>query len=411
MFKNFNFEYLGFLFLAAFPIYPYFLLSLSMISFCVFTLIDFFLRKKSINKKRIYIPIIFTFYIFLMVSSILIEGFHMGYKPLRASMVIFVLPFLSFFFSRLSINSEQKRKIFLIFTLASFLLAILIIITSVIRSLDNEIAFYNIVRVSAQNISFIDIHPVYVSMYFIVSIFYILSSFKRIKKLPNKILSIIVIAFFSLMILLLVSRIAIFTCIILLFLMFIKNNKITLFKKILYSLITISLIIFSLLIIKPLRAQFDEISSKEEFVLPYKKFPTSPQIRIGIYTCSWSIIESNWIMGYGALDFQKKLNKCYEKYNNYQKINYNTHNYYLFLLGSGGIICLVLFLGSIFFQIKSSIFNKNFLHLVFILIIITFSLSENILSRSYGATFFTFFTLLFLSVSKQDSDRHDEIRE
>lgn len=390
--RGINYEYIGLLILTFFPIFPYFLVSVSILLYAILVVFDYFSREKAkINlKSRLYIIKTSGFYFFLIATLFFRPDFFLNLKELQASIVILVIPLTAFFFSRFSISANQKQQLLKAFVFSSFLLGLVIILASFIDSLNRGIPFFEIVKNSSQEIRFLDIHPVYTSLYFALSILYLLSSSKYS---PKK--KLILIVFFSSLILMLSARIVIVALLFLLLIKLFKNNQKTIYIKVIYFISIFVLLAFTIHKIPSLNKGFKEISSISEFQLPHKKFPTSSQIRLGIYDCSFEIIKGNWLFGKQPHKFGKDLDDCYDKYGNYDKIHYNTHNYFLNLLCIGGVICVLLFIYSIIVQYKKAKENKDALNMSFVFLIMLSSLTENILSRSYGSIFFVLFLLLF----------------
>lgn len=77
--------------------------------------------------------------------------------------------------------------------------------------------------------------------------------------------------------------------------------------------------------------------------------------------------------------------------------NFNTHNNFLFLLMSGGILCLFSFLMSMFALFYISIKNKNILQLSFCIILGLNFLTENILSRHWGLMFVSMMLIILFT--------------
>ncbi len=392
-----NFEYLGLLILALFPIFPYSVLSTSILLCLACTILEYFRtsrkRQNSAALKRKIIAI--TLFYFVLI------GFTLFHQPSLYSISAFQasLPILGFavvwyFFSSLSLSQQQIKNIFLAFVGSSFVLGLIITISTIDMAITINLPFFDMVRKSLENFKYLDLHPVYVSQYFIFSCLYLVHNLDR----KNKISYLILIIFFILLILLIASRIAIIAFALLMSHKFLssKFKKSTIFAYVAFALI----LIIGILTVKPLQVQFKEMGSLDKFELPYKRFPTSPQIRLGIYECSIEIIKQYPLLGLGAIAFEDKLNSCYQRYRNHDRINYNSHNYFIFLLGASGIIGLFAFIVSLLTQFRMAQSASNTMFFYFTFIICTLSFTENILSRSQGATFFVFCLSIFLSSNK-----------
>ncbi len=395
--KELNLEYLGLIILALFPIFPYTLISISLTFFCVLTIIKFIIKKgkRTINEsfKKEVLKIIF-FYIFLLLFTVVKEKSFSALNSFQASLPILAFGFVWYFFSSFSLSKMMMKNISYVFVFSSFVLGCIITINSFFIEIGN-LTFFNVFRNSLEKIDFLDLHPVYVSIYFLFANMILIHNISKKKRY----LFFSLILFFTILLILIASRIAIITFLIILSYKLFSTKK----KVIALSFLSLffSIFIISIIVVKPLQKQFNEISSFSKLELPYKKFPTSPQIRLGIYKCSYEIIKEHCFFGTGANHFQSKLEYCYDRYNNYDKIKYNTHNYYIFLVGSCGLIGLFLFLYSLITQFKIAKKTQNEVFVSFIIIIFIFLFTENILIRSHGATFFVFCLSLFLLSDKK----------
>ncbi|WP_165819336.1 O-antigen ligase family protein [Flagellimonas aquimarina] len=125
----------------------------------------------------------------------------------------------------------------------------------------------------------------------------------------------------------------------------------------------------------------------------------STNVRNGVYFCSLKIIKENALLGVGLGDAQDKLNDCYRDELGakiYGWTTYNTHSQYLFFLLTAGLLGLLLFLTSLSIQLKISVERKENQHFYFLIIVAIICLTENVLVRSDGLIFFSFFNSLFL---------------
>ena len=134
--------------------------------------------------------------------------------------------------------------------------------------------------------------------------------------------------------------------------------------------------------------------------------------RYYILDCAFDVIGGHALTGMGVGDVQESLNACYSE-NNYVVAEFlsvnseiNTHNYYLFLLAAGGILCLMFFLvllGNNGYLALKAGENGYFL----ILLVIAAGLfTENLLVRMQGAFLFALFNSIYYlkSIVKLESE-------
>lgn len=137
---------------------------------------------------------------------------------------------------------------------------------------------------------------------------------------------------------------------------------------------------------------FFSIKNKDRI---FKTLESTFETRIEIYKSAKDILSDNLLLGVGLGDTQIELNKAYQKRNCISCRELNTHNYYLYLGLSSGIIGLLAFIVSSLFILKISYNNKT---LFIFLILIYFSLFfENIFYRMWGSLIYAIFTNLLLS--------------
>lgn len=124
--------------------------------------------------------------------------------------------------------------------------------------------------------------------------------------------------------------------------------------------------------------------------------------RLAIWECAWDEIKKAPYIGNGIGSAQPNLISNYEekKFHFAIKSNYNSHNQYLDVLLSNGIIGLIIFLFFLFYLIFLSIKEKNWLLLSFILIFLISCLTENILNRNQGVIIISLLFSIFLYSSK-----------
>ncbi|WP_296319188.1 O-antigen ligase family protein [Winogradskyella sp.] len=127
--------------------------------------------------------------------------------------------------------------------------------------------------------------------------------------------------------------------------------------------------------------------------------------RVEIAKCSYEISKESFLFGIGVGDVKNRLNECYLQKECNDCTNLNSHNYYMNILLSSGVLGLALF---IFSYAKIILYSKGTnKELLMILLIILFSmLFENIYSRMWGCLSGGLFINLLLSqklINKNES--------
>lgn len=393
--KNIQWEYIGLLFLACFPIFPFFLVSVGIGVYAVFALLERFLNKshtKNYVFNNRFFVIQIAFFLVLAFISFFNDGISSTLKYLEPSLSLLIFPII-WFISKTRITVKQRQNVLKTFTVSSLLLGFYFVGFSLFYAIKNNLSF----RIFHKEVPVLDVHPHYSGLFFFISIVFLWLQFHP-KKPLLKAFKYLGIVFFTCLILLMASR-AIFICLVLFFIIEFFRSKINLQQK-LAVLITAAVLMFAAVsFIKPLQIKLNNISTTEKFELPYKKWPTSTQIRIGLNHCALQTIKENSFLGTGVVSFEDKLNSCYDKFKNSEKVRYNSHNYYFLLLGAGGIFCVVFFLFMLYKHASLAFVNNNLFYGYFLMSIVISLLTENILSRVYGVVFMLFFMTIFVKTT------------
>jgi O-antigen ligase len=123
---------------------------------------------------------------------------------------------------------------------------------------------------------------------------------------------------------------------------------------------------------------------------------SSTQTRKEIYNCSFKLLKSNWIFGYGFGDVNDKLIKCYSHVSKYLVDGeFNSHNQYLSILLGCGVFGLLSIIFLLYFNFKVFTIEKHYFFLSVLLFYSIIMFVENILERQSGVILFSFFINLF----------------
>ena len=126
--------------------------------------------------------------------------------------------------------------------------------------------------------------------------------------------------------------------------------------------------------------------------------------RYSIMNANLSVIKQNPIGGVGAGDVVDQLSKEYDK----EIPNSNVvspHNQFMDTLMATGIIGLVLLLIMLVLPFIQAVRDRNYLQLVFVVIIIVCALTESILERQMGLYFFCLFMGILPCLAKASKEK------
>lgn len=136
--------------------------------------------------------------------------------------------------------------------------------------------------------------------------------------------------------------------------------------------------------------------------------------RYPIYKCALKLIDGHIILGNNLITLQIDQNKCYEcmKKDELAKKNTNSHNQYLDYLLKGGVLLVSSFILLLIIKLKHSLKNRNYLYFSITLFFCFSFLTENVLSRQYGAFIYFFIDVLFLkTIFTDESHSSNKIEE
>lgn len=242
----------------------------------------------------------------------------------------------------------------------------------------------------------VDIHPSYLSLFIVLSIFIALESFflqgnnikKRISWLFTAFFLIASVYFAS-------SRAGILALIVLLPVYFL--SKIINHGERKYSwVILIAAALISLFLIQ----KNEKVNGLMERVTVANIFKNKNTVdnRLLIWKSAFEIISDNPILGVGIGDVRDELVQEYEKIGASDLIaeRYNAHNQFIEICLESGIIGILLFLWIFVQMILIAFRERNLLYGIFIIMMIIFFMFETTLYRLAGVTFFSLFSFFLL---------------
>ncbi|MGJ8743436.1 O-antigen ligase family protein [Polaribacter sp.] len=383
------------LLISAFPLWPKAVESFLMILFFILSMSFFFINKKEKlkNKNIKDVFILSSLFIIYGLSSIYSNNNSESLKFLVLSSPILMFPLCFGFFCSNEISTKERTKIKIIYV-CSLLLSLVITHIYLEFKMDGNISNWDY-RNLFEN--YTKVHGTYFSLWISFGILILVNELFAIKRSSIFIsLSLIILAYFFYWQFTIGARLPLFiTLVLCTFFLVKKTNK----KYKLLFIITLATIVVSFIYLK-----FDSIKNKIKFGMPEGKYElkhkemTNEEIRTGIYYCSASLIKNSLLFGYGVGDVNDELNNCYKqkiKSDVYQLFHYNSHNQYLQVFLSAGIVGFVFFIFTILSIFKKALINKDKLFLMLNILIFICFITENVLSRHDGVIFYGYFTSLF----------------
>ena len=243
-------------------------------------------------------------------------------------------------------------------------------------------------------------HPIYISIFFSVALFFILmEGFKN--KIFNFILFLVLI---SGLLILARKGVVVSFCILSGILLFLKRDKKQIAKLV---FVFMSLMLISLSITE-IRNRFLEIFDTSSIV---NNKETSSGIRYILWNTSAKVIQKSDYLGYGIGDAQAVLSTqlAADGYAVLSEENYNAHNQFLQIGLATGIVGICLYLFSLLYFIRIFIKRKNAEGVVFLLFFIFVFLFESVLERQNGIIIYSFTSCMFIYASEFDKNLKNEI--
>jgi len=388
------------IFLGSFPILGLKKSVLAIILWAVFSLIIMISEKsyKTIQKKdKINLLVLTSYYLAFVVSFLFIEDKKLATRFLEKNVAFLIFP-LFIIVNKNFIYGSTLRKSINIFIISNIILASyiwIVILSNGYEKVMNSDTYYNpIIRNFFSDIS--EIHLPYLGILFVFSSLVLLNDLlsNRIKFKYVFIFRSLGIASLIFSVITYAARLALVLFLVLsIFLVLKKTPKVWI--KIGF-IIFLASSIFLIFVIPSSKKRIDEIRNTKLILPNQDQKSEEVNFRYGIYNCVSIILKENWILGVGPGNVQKKLDNCYssytyKNYDDYSKIEYNSHNQYLDIWLKYGIFGLILFLVFLLWGTK----NIDLLYGIFIFIIMAAMLTENIFDRQVGVVFFTFFNSLF----------------
>lgn len=410
--------------IATFPLLPYAIRSILIASWATLGLMLFFKTKSTF---RIDINLILFILPFIVLSLTMMYSKNINYatKTLVKMLPLLIFPIIFSLNSNL-FNQKKIKKIVSVFVYAVIILILyqLFQVALNYEFITNDITLREVLNNGYKSVNEISqdkkdviklrrfrhfiidksrAHPTYQGLWISFSIIFLSLQLKTNNNLKRVINSIFILLLF-LWLLWISARMPLISLITSSILTVIIFSKFNIKHKLLFLSISFGLILSLIFFKTPFSVRLKEYYSTGFTTLNKDSKHNelnSSNIRNGIYFCDIELIKTSPFFGYGIGDIQDELNNCFKEKLGakvYNKGGFNTHNQYAFFWLSSGIIgflSIITLLATIF--IKSIKINKKILFNVIILCALIF-MTENILQRSNGIFFFSFFcSILFFN--------------
>lgn len=383
-------------------IFPLLGLKRTVFAIFIFSILSIFIFVTERNYKNFYrqdiknILVLSSYYLVLLVSYFVSSDKLISIKLLEQNSSFIVFPLF------LIINKNSIYKSTLIRSLNAFVvsnIAIAIYVWSniylygIAKSFEENTYYNQVLRIFFSK--FTGIHLPYLGMLFVFSCLILLNQVLKVKEgLLEKTVKTFSLLFLLFSVFTFAARQSLLLFFLISFFLIIFKTKS--FQKKIFFFSSIILISVPLFYLPSVKIRINEIK-QTKLILPTKgQNSDEVNFRYGIYSCTFKLIEENWLTGVGPENIQKKLNECYldytyKSFDDFQHKTYNTHNQFFDFFLKFGILGLLWFIVFIFWGIK----NTSEYFYIFISLSVLCMLTENILNRQVGIVYFNFFNSLF----------------
>lgn len=349
-------------------------------------IISIFLRfkyKYSIFKEK-YFYFYLLFFLYQFIRTIFDqENLSLGLRYVEKNVSFIVIPII--IIPGLIKNIKTIYKSF-IFGLILSIIVLFFKISFFLLTTNN----HNGVRFYYQYFVKFGFHPTYLGMYALIAIL-IMDNVSLFDKRKSK----IAILFFSLVILLTASRIAMISLVLFFIYKAILNKRIFYIKIVFLLMLTG---VFAYSFSSDFRLKVNQLKNFKGFSYYDNNDYGSVSMRVAKIKAAIRVWEKNkWFgVGYGQVEeqlirfYRTKSIQCWPC----AKRKYNAHNEYLQLLASLGNVGLFLFFLLIGYLFIHALLNKNQMLLDLIFVFLMFGLTESILERQRGIIIFVLMTII-----------------
>jgi O-antigen ligase len=368
--------------------------SIALGFFLFFSFRYSFLQKKKL-KTDFYLLIPMLLYVLFVLTFIWSVNQGQTKTGLERTIALLVVPMA--FNVMPKVSFENYKRILNVFTFSNLLFGLVFLIN----------AFYTFYRTNSisaftyhELVSLLDLNAIYVSVIFSVSLFYLLTKARKTKW------DLLMIVFFLILLLLLSSKTVMFVLLIGIFIyLFCYGIKISKTKTLL-ALIGLGLLIGIGSISLKQRVLYEkdsnliEILDKEQFgqIYPW----TGSSIRLLQLRILKEQLEEESIFwkGFGLFASRDNLKKRHIKFDTYPTFHdYNYHNQYAQIFSETGIFGICLLIMMLLIPLYKVLKSKNFLFIMFYILVGSVFFTESLLWRQQGLFLFVILYCLTIRTS------------
>lgn len=348
-------------------------------------------NKPILDHKKLIISV--GFFIFLIFSITYTNDVLFAIRKLETGASLLVFPLIFYCIGNDKVLFSQKNidilKLVFIFSLLLFLISSFtyFYLTEPFYTFKSTLVHYtNLVNI---RIKYYEIHSIYLSIYVGIAIVFTLDLIKKFSSNTQRLLKVTLVIF--IVFLAILNKKGPIISLGILGLIFLVKSKFN-YKQII-SIFSIATVLVLFIIYVP---KYNNVNRFNELFSIQGNSNSSTGIRIQIYQCAIKNIIDAPIFGYGWGDTKTVLNNCYaQKNQELLKRNYNSHNQFLGIFLSTGIIGFLAFMYYLYYVFKIS-YKKTSPLLFFLMLYFCLNmLTENVLEREDGVIVITLLINIF----------------
>jgi O-antigen ligase len=351
------------------------------------------IKNTQVVLKNSFFIIGILFFLIHLIGLIYSDNKPVGWFDIEVKLSLLLFPLV---FLMSSVLIENKKLIFSIFVIGN-IMAVLICLGTAFYNL----YFKNINTFSYSGLSVIH-HPAYFALYLCFSSAIILCQFyskEQLLYVSSKTVLVFILVLFSIMIYMLSSKagiISFFITLVLLSVLALKNKS---NRKI--AIVIILLAGFQLWFSLTQNIRFQTVTTSVVTAESHMQTEESNAVRVLVWETTIDILKTNYVMGVGTGDIKDVLMNKYKERNMIGALEnkLNVHNQFLETWLGQGIAGITLLLLLFLLPLIVSIRNKDWLLLIFIVLMGFNFLFESMLNTQAGVVFFGFFYYYLASLN------------
>lgn len=303
-----------------------------------------------------------------------------------------------------SLDAQQIRRIFWMFTLAILALSAFLLFYSSRRAIEEGDALRQVILGNLYQTTYftmpLEIHPTYLSLFACLSIFFLVDSMRKERML--KIVLMMTAALFLMLInCILLSRGALIGFV-LAGLTYVVHRYIFRERKpriVVAAILGLAVIITTAFVYIPnFRHKFaDQASNLQQYWQGYYQ-DSSISLHLHSWKCSFLLITEKPVLGYGTGDEVARLMDCYKDHNLTKSLEnkYNAHNEFLSGMIRHGILGLAVLIYFFGYTATQALRQQDSLLLALLILFLSVSLFESTLNVYRGVVFLSLFVSLLI---------------